>query len=119
MTNAAEFKALDCEITGGIRKEPDSVGSSRNRVGLYVVANYSEIMKDICASHAKPNVLPDRDPKDVTDLIRLGPIVVRKLPVELVGGDLDCAALADLLRRRENIFDCTKASRYQRHYDDS
>ena len=117
MPNPAEFKALNGEVARFIRIEPNRIGPSWNSVRLDVVANYSEIVKNVLTSDAKANILPDRYAKNVTSLIWFGSVVVSELEVELMCSNLDCAALAYMLGRREDVVDRAKASNYERHDD--
>jgi hypothetical protein len=117
VASPAQFKALNCEVACRVGIEPNRIGASVDRIRLDSITNYSEIVKDVGTSYVKANVLPDWDTKNVTRLIRLSSVVIGELPVELMCSDLDCATLADMLRRREDVVDSTKASDYQRHYD--
>jgi len=117
MANPAEFKALNGEVACRFGIEPNRIGASWNRVRLDIVTNYSEIVKDVLTSDAKANILPDRDTKNVTSVVWFSSVVVSELKVELMGSNLDCAALANMLGRREDIVDRAKASNYERHDD--
>lgn len=117
MANPAEFKALNGEVACRLGIEPNRIGASWNRVRLDIVTNYSEIVKDVCTSHVKANVLPYWNTKYVTSLIWFGSVVVSELEVELMCSNLDCATLAYMLGRREDIVDGAKASNYERHDD--
>jgi hypothetical protein len=112
VVNPAEFKAFNGEVARRIGVKPDRVGMSRISVGLDMVTNYSKIVKDVCASHIKANVLLNRDAKNVTNLIGFGSVVVRELKVELVRSYLDCATLTDMLGGRKDVVDRAKASCY-------
>src|SRR5205807_1052789 len=107
---SAQFNTLNCKVAGRDWIEPDDVSASRYRVRLNIVDDDSEVVKDICTRHASTDILAHAYTKDVIRIVRQCSITVGELPVKLMGGYFDCAALADLLRRRKEAVDGSKAS---------